>query len=89
MFEIYFHGWGWLDKSIIMLISAPVGFELGLGAELGKNQNKPKSESKLNKSPASRSTQTNKPLPNVKLKGKNDEEISYRIDPATFPSQIK
>ena len=30
-------GWGWLDKSIIMLISAPVGFELGLGAELGKN----------------------------------------------------
>ena len=28
-------GWGWLDKSIIMLISAPVGFELGLGAELG------------------------------------------------------
>ena len=37
MFEIYFHGWGWgwLDKSIIILISAPVGFELGLGAELG------------------------------------------------------
>ena len=31
-------GWGWLDKSIIMLISAPVGFELGLGAELGKNE---------------------------------------------------
>ena len=31
-------GWGGgLDKSIIMLISAPVGFELGLGAELGKN----------------------------------------------------
>ena len=30
-------GWGWLDKSIIMLISAPVGFELGLGAELGNN----------------------------------------------------
>ena len=28
-------GGGWLDKSIIMLISAPVGFELGLGAELG------------------------------------------------------
>ena len=28
-------GWGWLDKSIIMLISAPVRFELGLGAELG------------------------------------------------------
>ena len=54
-----------------------------------KNQNKPESESKLNKSPASRSTQTNKPLPDVKLKGKNDEEISYRIDPATFPSQIK
>ena len=27
-----------LDKSIIMLISAPVGFELGLRAELG---NKP------------------------------------------------
>ena len=44
MFEIYFHGWGlggggggWLDKSIIMLISAPVGFELGLGAELGNS----------------------------------------------------
>ena len=54
-----------------------------------KNQNKPESESKLNRSPASRSTQTNKPLPDVKLKGKNDEEISYRIDPATFPSQIK
>ena len=31
-------GWGWLDKSIIMLISAPVGFELGLGAELGKTK---------------------------------------------------
>ena len=31
-----FTGGGWLDKSIIMLISAPVGFELGLGAELGK-----------------------------------------------------
>ena len=33
-------GWGggWLDKPIIMLISAPVGFELGLGAELGKNR---------------------------------------------------
>ena len=33
-------GWGvggWLDKLIIMLISAPVGFELGLGAELGKS----------------------------------------------------
>ena len=28
-------GGGWLDKSIIMLISAPVEFELGLGAELG------------------------------------------------------
>ena len=26
---------GWPDKSIIMLISAPVGFELGLRAELG------------------------------------------------------
>ena len=45
MFEIYFHGWGggggggWLDKSIIMLISAPVGFELGLGAELGNINN--------------------------------------------------
>ena len=39
MFKIYFHGWGGggggLDKPIIMLISAPVGFELGLGAELG------------------------------------------------------
>ena len=54
-----------------------------------KNQNKPESESELNMLPASRSTQTNKPLPDVKLKGKNDEEISYRIDPATFPSQIK
>ena len=31
-------GWGWLDKSIIMLISAPVGFELGLGAELGNKK---------------------------------------------------
>ena len=31
-------GGGWLDKSIIMLISAPVGFELGLGAELGKKR---------------------------------------------------
>ena len=31
-------GWGWLDKSIIMLISAPVGFELGLGAELGNTK---------------------------------------------------
>ena len=28
-------GGGWLDRMIIMLISAPVGFELGLGAELG------------------------------------------------------
>ena len=28
-------GGGWLDKPMIMLISAPVGFELGLGAELG------------------------------------------------------
>ena len=33
-----FTGGGWLDKSIIMLISAPVGFELGLGAELGKKK---------------------------------------------------
>ena len=31
-------GWGGVDKSIIMLISAPVGFELGLGAELGNNK---------------------------------------------------
>ena len=31
-------GWGWLDKLIIMLISAPVGFELGLGAELGNKR---------------------------------------------------
>ena len=31
------------DKPILMLISVPVGFELGLGAELGKNdQNKKK-----------------------------------------------
>ena len=29
-------GGGWLDKPIIMLTSAPAGFELGLGAELGK-----------------------------------------------------
>ena len=35
-----FTGGGWLDKSIIMLISAPVGFELGLGAELGKTSTK-------------------------------------------------
>ena len=28
-------GGGGLEKPIIMLISAPVGFELGLGAELG------------------------------------------------------
>ena len=33
-------GWGWLDKSIIMLISAPVRFELALGAEFGKKRNK-------------------------------------------------
>ena len=32
-------GGGWLDKSIIMLISAPIGFDLGLGAELGNNNN--------------------------------------------------
>ena len=37
-------GWGWLDKSIIMLISAPVGFELGLGAELGNNLKRKKTE---------------------------------------------
>ena len=34
-------GGGGLDKLIIMLISAPVGFELGLGAELG-NMGRPK-----------------------------------------------
>ena len=33
-----FTGGGGLDKSIIMLISAPIGFELGLGAELGKSK---------------------------------------------------
>ena len=36
-FEVKVDLW-WLDKSIIMLISAPVGFELGLGAELGKKE---------------------------------------------------
>ena len=35
-----FTGGGWLDKSIIMLISAPVGFELGLWAELGNKKKK-------------------------------------------------
>ena len=54
-----------------------------------QNRNKSESESELDMLPTSRSTQTNKPLPDVKLKGKNNEEISYRIDPATFPSQIK
>ena len=45
MLELYFHGrvggggggcW-WVVKTIIMLISAPNGFELGLGAEFGNN----------------------------------------------------
>ena len=44
-------GWGWLDKSIIMLISAPVGFELGLGAELGKNERCPLGSQKVKNDP--------------------------------------
>ena len=36
-----------------------------------------------------RKTKTNNPLPDVKLTGINNQEISYRIDPATFPFQIK
>ena len=37
---------GWLDTPIIMLISAPVGFELGLGAELGNKVNEEEKKEK-------------------------------------------